>query len=384
MSITDSHSHSAVSQLSAMIGADEPQAVSVHGLCHFYGQGELAKQVLFDNHLEIRRGELVIMTGPSGSGKTTLLTLIGGLRSTQRGSLRVLDEEMHGMSREELIVMRRQIGFIFQAHNLFPSLTAVENVRMALELHRGTRAEMNALAEEMLGALGLSHRLNYKPQNLSGGQRQRVAIARALVARPRIILADEPTAALDKQSGRDVVELLRRFAMEQGTTILMVTHDSRVIDVADRIVNMVDGHIVSDIHVRAAAQICDFLRNCPLFKTLTPSTLVSVAEKITTEKQPAGADIVRQGDPGDKFYVIHTGQAEVIVERDGVRRQVAVLGPRDFFGEAALLKNEPRNATVRTLEESEFYVLGKEDFRAVIDQSKTFQDELRNTLFQRS
>ena len=141
-----SDTSSAVSQLSQLVGANTPLAVCVRGLNHFYGQGDLAKQVLFDNRIDIRRGELVIMTGPSGSGKTTLLTLIGGLRSVQRGSLRVLGGEMNGLSRQELNDMRRQIGFIFQAHNLFPSLTAVENVRMALELHGGTRAEMNAKA----------------------------------------------------------------------------------------------------------------------------------------------------------------------------------------------------------------------------------------------
>jgi putative ABC transport system ATP-binding protein len=243
---------------------------------------------------------------------------------------------------------------------------------------------MNARSEAMLSALDLDQRLRYKPQSLSGGQRQRVAIARALVAQPRIILADEPTAALDETSGRKVVDLLRRAAMELGTTILMVTHDKRVLDVADRIVNMQDGRIVSDVIVRAAAQIVDFLRSCVLFKSLTPSTVIAVAEKATVEHYSAGAKVVRQGDQGDKFYVIHTGKCEVLVERDGVTRQVAILGERDFFGEAALLKNEPRNATVRTLEECEFYVLGKDDFRHVIEQSKTFEDELRNTLFQRS
>lgn len=365
------------------IAGGEPPAVRVHGISHFYGQGELAKQVLFDNHLEIGRGELVIMTGPSGSGKTTLLTLIGGLRGVQQGSLRVLGQEMNGLPREKMIELRRRIGFIFQAHNLFGSLTAVENVRMSLELHGGQRTQMNPRVEEILGILGLGKRLNYKPKSLSGGQRQRVAIARALVARPQLILADEPTAALDKQSGRDVVDLLRRFTIEEKSTILMVTHDSRILDVADRIVNMVDGHVASDVAVNAAQQVCDFLRGCPLFEKLTPATLLDVAEKVTFERHAAGVEIVRQGDPGDKFYVIRRGHTEVLVTHDGATRKVADLKEGDFFGEAALLTGEPRNATVRTTEDSEFYVLEKEHFRRVLDTSQPFESEIRKVLFQR-
>jgi putative ABC transport system ATP-binding protein len=380
----DQFASSAVADLMAQAGATSPVAIRVRGVNHFYGQGETAKQVLFDNQLTIHMGELVIMTGPSGSGKTTLLTLIGGLRSMQHGSLTVLDTEMRGLTREELVQTRRRIGFIFQAHNLFPSLTAIENVRMALELKGGDRDDLNRRSQAMLEAVGLGHRINYKPQSLSGGQRQRVAIARALVAKPRVILADEPTAALDKESGANVVNLLRKLADEEQTTILMVTHDSRVLHVADRIVNMVDGRVASDMRVDVAAQICDFLRGCTLFQSITPSTLLELAEKTKVERQPPGTVIVRQGEPGDRFYVIHSGQAEVVVERDGVQRRVAVLGERDFFGEAALLTNEPRNATVRTLKESEFYILGKEEFRRVIDQSQTFQEELRKVLFQRA
>ena len=200
--------------------------VEVCGVNHYFGKGENRKQVLFDCRLQLRRGEIVIMTGPSGSGKTTLLTLIGGLRSVQEGSLRAIDRELFGLGAAELVEVRRNIGFIFQSHNLFDSLTARQNVRMALELHRGMAAsEMDERAVEMLGQLGLARRVHYKPQSLSGGQRQRVAIARALVNRPKLVLADEPTAALDKESGAQVVKLLRQLATEQGCTILLVTHD---------------------------------------------------------------------------------------------------------------------------------------------------------------
>ena len=362
---------------------EDELSVRIHKLNHSFGVGELAKQVLFDNELNLTRGEIVIMTGPSGSGKTTLLTLIGGLRSVQHGSLKVNNHEMHGRSQSELTEVRRDIGFIFQSHNLFSSLTAVQNVRMALELRENNVREMNKKAEEMLSQLGLGHRLHYKPQKLSGGQRQRVAIARALVNRPSIILADEPTAALDKQSGRDVVDLLKKFAKEECCTILIVTHDNRILDVADRIVNMVDGRIISDVVVSAAAVVCDFLRSFDMFKDLTPSTLSSVADRVSIERHPAATDIVRQGEAGDKFYIIRKGVADVTISDNRTTRKVAQLKEGDFFGEAALMTGAPRNATVKAVEDMELYVLDKADFDAAVESSQTFKDELRHSLFER-
>ena len=357
--------------------------LKVAGLNHWFGHGELAKQVLFDNQLEVTRGEIVIMTGPSGSGKTTILTLIGGLRTIQAGSVRVMGQEMSGLAPASLVAMRRKIGFIFQAHNLFPSLTAFQNVRMALELEDLSAEEMRQRGEEMLTLLGLGHRVHYKPAALSGGQRQRVAIARALVNRPPLVLADEPTAALDKQSGRDVVELLKKLSREQKTTILMVTHDNRILDIADRIVNMVDGHIISDVVVHSTLVVAEFLRGCPLFRDLTPGTLAGVADKVSIEKHSAGTSIVRQGDPGDRFYVIRSGTAEVAVTDATGPHVVAKLKDRDFFGEAALLTGEPRNATVTATSDLQIYALGKEDFQAVINTSATFNEQLRKVLFQR-
>jgi putative ABC transport system ATP-binding protein len=222
-------------------------AISIQDLDHYFGSGQLRKQVLFNINLEINAGEIVIMTGPSGSGKTTLLTLVGGLRSAQSGSLRILGNELCGASSKQLTQARRNNGYIFQAHNLHGSLTALQNVRMALELQPGISIpEMLTRSKEILEEVGLGNRLNYYPDNLSGGQKQRVAIARALVSQPKIVLADEPTAALDKQSGRDVVELMQKLAKEQGCTILLVTHDNRILDIADRIVYMEDGHLVKD------------------------------------------------------------------------------------------------------------------------------------------
>ncbi len=166
-------------------------SVQIEDLNHTYGSGELKKQVLFDNDLEIARGEIVIMTGPSGSGKTTLLTLVGALRTVQEGSVKVMGRELAGRGGAELTEIRRDIGFIFQAHNLFESLSARQNVRMALELKNYSREQAEDRATELLTTLGLGHRLEYKPESLSGGQRQRVAICRALANRPKLVLADE-------------------------------------------------------------------------------------------------------------------------------------------------------------------------------------------------
>lgn len=220
--------------------------ISVRQLNHYFGQGALQKQVLFDVNLDVFPGEIVIMTGPSGSGKTTLLTLLCGLRSAQAGSLKVFNQEICGAKQHNLVELRRQIGYIFQAHNLHGSLTAQQNVEMALQLHALAAKTRQIKAAQMLQSVGLEERLGYFPSGLSGGQKQRVAIARALVANPKIVLADEPTAALDKQSGRDVVELMQRLAKEQGCTILMVTHDNRILDIADRIVEMEDGYLMAD------------------------------------------------------------------------------------------------------------------------------------------
>ena len=218
--------------------------VSVKNLNYYFGKGKLSKQALYDITLKIQAGEIVILTGPSGSGKTTLLSLLGGLRSVQTGSLKILGQEMYGINKKKMLQIRSQIGYIFQGHNLLKFLTAKQNVRMSLELHREyLEQNMDHIVIEILEAVGLGNRVDYYPHDLSGGQKQRVAIARALVSRPKLVLADEPTAALDKQSGRDVVDIMQRLARDQGCAILMVTHDNRILDVADRILNMEDGRL---------------------------------------------------------------------------------------------------------------------------------------------
>ena len=220
------------------------QIIEIDRVNHYFGSGRLRKQILFEISTEIQPGEIVLMMGPSGSGKTTLLTLIGALRSTQEGSMKVLGQELNGAPNRLLVELRRNIGYIFQAHNLLNSLTARQNVQMSMELHENlSERERRHGAEEMLEAVGLSNWSRSYPQELSGGQKQRVAIARALASHPKIVLADEPTAALDKQSGRDVVEIMQKLAKQQGSAILLVTHDNRILDVADRIIYMEDGYL---------------------------------------------------------------------------------------------------------------------------------------------
>ncbi|MGD1859989.1 MAG: ATP-binding cassette domain-containing protein [Leptolyngbyaceae cyanobacterium] len=217
--------------------------VAITQLTHSFGKGNLRRTVLSDINLALYPGEIVLLTGPSGSGKTTLLTLMGALRSVQEGSLQILGQELMGAKKQQLVKLRNQIGFIFQSHNLLDCLTATENVEMALKLHSLSRRERRDHAHKMLSTVGLGEHSQKYPAQLSGGQKQRVAIARALVAQPKIVLADEPTASLDSQSGRDVVTLIQQLAHQQHCTVLLVTHDTRILDIAERQLHMEDGRL---------------------------------------------------------------------------------------------------------------------------------------------
>jgi putative ABC transport system ATP-binding protein len=357
----------------------------VERLNHWYGDdAETRKQVLFDNRLQVSRGEIVIMTGPSGSGKTTLLSLLGALRTVQEGEIEVLGHPLHQLHGKQLVEVRRDIGFIFQAHNLFNSLTALHNVRMALELKENDRTRLHDRAVEVLSSLGLRDRIDYKPARLSGGQKQRVAIARALANRPRLILADEPTAALDERSGRDVVNLLKKLAQDEGCTSLIVTHDNRILDVADRIVSMANGRIKSNVMLQEEIEICELLKQSEVFAHLTAGTLTNIAEEMDKESQPAGTVLIRQGEEGDKFYLLKSGEVEVIVNRGQPEEAtVATLRKGQFFGEQALMTGEPRNATVIAKQDVELYTLDKPHFRSAIASSEPFRKELEKILFQR-
>ncbi len=221
--------------------------ISVTGLNHFFGKGEARKQAIWDINLNIERGTLTILMGPSGSGKTTLLTLMGCLREVHEGSVQLLGQELNGAEETQMVLLRRRLGFIFQAHNLHESLTATQNVLMGLQVHgAGNVAKQLTATRHMLDLVSLSDRRDYLPGNLSGGQKQRVAVARALVSNPEIVFADEPTAALDKDSGLNVVTMLKDLGQTRNATTVMVTHDNRILDLADRIITMEEGRIVGD------------------------------------------------------------------------------------------------------------------------------------------
>lgn len=220
----------------------ETAAIIAKGVEMTFQSGRERFQVLQPTDWEIKSGDIQLLMGPSGSGKTTLLSILAGLLTPTAGKVYLLGKEITAMSRDKLARFRLQnIGFIFQGFNLFPALTAAENVEVVLNVKgiRGRKARQQA--QVLLAQVGLEKQANQKPGDLSGGQKQRVAIARAIAGNPRLIMADEPTAALDSQSGHNVIELLRYLAKEQGCTVLMVTHDSRIIDVADRVAYLEDG-----------------------------------------------------------------------------------------------------------------------------------------------
>ncbi len=199
-------------------------------------------QALKDINLTVQTGDIQLLMGPSGSGKTTLLSILAGLLTPTSGSVHLLGQEITRMSRSRLARFRlKNIGFIFQGFNLFPALTAIENVEVALNVKGIQGRQAREQAQHLLSQVDLSHRVDYLPRDLSGGQKQRVAIARALAGSPQLIMADEPTAALDSHSGHAVIELLRNLAKDSGRTVLMVTHDPRIVDVADRVLYLEDG-----------------------------------------------------------------------------------------------------------------------------------------------
>ena len=358
--------------------------VRVREVSHTFGAGDNRKQVLFENSIDLMPGEVVIMTGPSGSGKTTLLTLVGALRTLRSGSIEMLGRELRDLGPEALVQARRDVGFIFQAHNLFESLTAFENVSLALELRALGDAERRAQVTGILERLGLGQRIDHKPQALSGGQRQRVAIARALVREPPLILADEPTAALDKETGRDVIQALKDLAARKGTSVLIVTHDSRVLRSADRIVSMIDGCIVSNVAVQETIEVCAFLTKCSVFAGYPADVLNEFAQKMRLETFEPGVVLIRQGDAGDRFFIVRDGSCDVhITTANGAQLRGDEKQRGDFFGEAALITGEARNATVIARGPVEVLTLDKDNFQRALTGSKSFEDQVRAALYHR-
>lgn len=419
----------------------------ISGVNHYFGSGDTRTQVLFDNNLEVMPGELVIMSGPSGSGKTTILTLIGGLRTLQEGEIEVWDPDrgdyrtLKGVPEPELVNVRRLIGFIFQRHNLFDSLTAVQNIRMAQRLKENAATDPDSDARDVLTYLLLGEkdlsgksqksRFDYKPAQLSGGQRQRVAIARALINRPKLVLADEPTAALDANSGLAVVTLvqelarsrpeadlkklvrsaedagengrlaewqvplLKRIATEHGTTSLIVTHDARIMNLADRIVHMERGRIESNVVVAERLFVREGLRQSPAFAAVLPEEQEKLADSVLIGVHPTeevraghlarspgrvevydpGQFIVRQGEAVNaesKFYLIRRGTVEVLRDADGATQKLTELGAGRYFGEVAFLLDQPRNASVRALTRVEVYTISRAAFDRFESVSRPF------------
>ena len=360
--------------------------IRVRHLNHYFGEGELRKQVLFDNNLEVARGEIVIMTGPSGSGKTTLLTLIGALRTVQEGSAEVLGHELRGASHvPSWSPSAASSGFIFQAHNLFQSLTAFQNVRMALELFlagrgRGQPAHHRAAHPSGPGAPHpLQARLALRrPETARGGRPGAGPSAR------RLILADEPTAALDEKSGRDVVTLFQRFTREDNCTIIMVTHDNRILDVADRIVNMIDGRIKSNVLVRVSAEICEFLRNVPVFQHLTPQTLSEVADQMKIGEASGRGGYRGPGRRGRQVLLDSPGQRGRQTDgREGARASGGRPGRRSILRRSGPPdRRTPQRDGRRPGRYGSLYPQQRR-LPGGDPASASFEEEIRKALFQR-
>jgi len=221
-------------------------AIAVRQLTKKYEEGATGTLALRGVDLDAHAGELLMLMGPSGSGKTTLLSIMGCILTATSGSVQIAGREVVGLSEKQLPALRLEhIGFVFQGFNLFPTLTAGENVELMLDLKGISAVRAKKRAQELLEQVGLGRKYNSFPADLSGGQKQRVAIARALAGDPRIILADEPTAALDSHTGRNVMEMMSDLAHKRDRAVVIVTHDSRVLNFADRIVRIEDGAIAS-------------------------------------------------------------------------------------------------------------------------------------------
>ncbi|MBE8966106.1 cyclic nucleotide-binding domain-containing protein [Nostocales cyanobacterium LEGE 12452] len=356
---------------------NDKTVVSIQNLNYFFGEGELQKQVLSDINLEVKAKEFVILTGPSGSGKSTLLSLIGCLRSVHQGSLKILGQQLNGATREQLVQMRRNFGYITQSSNLLDFLTVQQNIQMSLELQPDfSPKEARAKTVAILEAVGLAEKLNAYPGNLSGGQKQRVAIASALVTRPKLVLADEPTASLDKTAGRNVVALMHRLAKEQSSAVLIVTHDNRILDLADRIVNVEDGKLGLAFNQELSLVLPGF--DEALLEKATTKPIV-----LTYESEQA---IVRQGERADKFYILLEGEVEIIQELpDEPHRVINHLNRGDYFGEVGLLRDGKRTATVRVARNSEVkvMVIDEELFRLFLGNSELTKADIVRRLHQR-
>ncbi|MCB0531932.1 MAG: ABC transporter ATP-binding protein [Lewinellaceae bacterium] len=221
--------------------------IDAHNISKVYNPDTIPVHAVNNVHLHLNRGEFTALVGPSGSGKTTLLNIIGGLDAPSEGQVVINGVDISNLKPNQLIDFRlHNIGFVFQAFNLIPVLTASENVEFIMLLQKKPKAERNKRVQELLASVGLSDKLDARPNQLSGGQQQRVAVARALASRPQFILADEPTANLDSHSAATLLDIMEKMNREEDVTFLFSTHDQRVIDRARRVITLVDGRIESD------------------------------------------------------------------------------------------------------------------------------------------
>ena len=360
--------------------SDKPEAlVAIENLCHSYQDADQQKQVLFDINLSIYGGTNVFLTGYSGSGKTTLISLIGCLRGVQSGSLKLLGQELNGASESQLMRMRRRIGYVFQHFNLLDFMSIRQNVQQTLELQSdfSVRAAKRR-AEEMLDMVGLGDRCNAYPKELSGGQKQRVAIARALAHKPKLVLADEPTAALDTATGREVTNLFQSMAQQQNCAVLVVTHNRRVLDVADEIIHMEDGKLGTAIGEQLSL----------VFPTLSDGELTALTRETQQRTYYPGDAIIHQGEKASEFFLLLQGELEVVEElTDGRERTLGQINKRGtYFGEMALLEDGARRmATIRVVgdKEAAILVIHKETFDKMTESSRITRALIKDKMQQR-
>lgn len=358
---------------------DTEPLIEVAGLHHSYQEAGRPREVLHGVDLNIWPGTNVFLTGYSGSGKTTLLSLIGCLRSVQQGSLKLFGEELRGAGLAKLLEMRRRIGYVFQGFNLLDFMTIRRNVLQTLELQTDFEPrEARRRCDEMLDKVGLGGRIHDYPRDLSGGQKQRVAIARALVHRPRLVLADEPTAALDAATGREIVKLFQRLAREQETAVLVVTHNMRLLDVADEIFRMEDGRLGTAVSEQLSLA----------FPTLTEAQVVDIAARTHQRTYDPGDVLIHEGGEADAFFILLEGEVEVSLEVAGEGPQpVARLDRRgDYFGEMGLLQEHgKRIETVRAAGSKQVRVLviDRDTFTRMIDESRLTRAVIRSEMLER-
>jgi putative ABC transport system ATP-binding protein len=305
---------------------DNKSLISVRNLSHSFGKNETKHTVLHNVSLDFYPGETVIIMGPSGAGKTTLLTLVGALRSPQSGSIEVCGIELQNAGPRQQLQVRQHIGFIFQAHNLLDSLTVVENVQMGLAHLRLPNSESRRKSKAMLRRVGLEKYLDKCPRHLSIGQRQRVAIARGLVRSPSIIIADEPTASLDSHIGREIVDLLHCLCRQENCAVLMVTHDSRILDIADRILTLEDGYIAesSQIIDRIGGKLISVMEQILQYLTLFndqekfKELRQNCRETLTRERVDISAFVTRKMNEllTEKTALLHSAVENVIQLED--------------------------------------------------------------------